>query len=232
MAKFRKFFIATIAVSGLALTAAATTSASAAPDGEQNCTILSDQDGGGIECFDSPSAAESGNEGPDIQLDPQVNQHCVVSSDEDGGGVECFDDFATALSAATGGAVDVSGAVADQLSEAELDQLLTTLAPQATYVHAILWTGTSGNGNSLTFTSSSVCGTTYTGQWTNFQAPWNNNFESGHTYSGCKMRLYDGYAASGSPSYLIGIDAMVNTFKSFNNQASSARSCGSSLSCV
>lgn len=240
MAKFRHTFISVLAVSGLAVAFAATASASSPSttsspsDSEQHCVVQSDEDGGGMECFDDSAAALAVAEdgGAERAAEPSVEPHCVVLSDEDGGDISCFDDFAAAISAATGGRVDVSGSTVSALRDAELDQLLTPVAPQATYVHAILWTGMSATGSSLTFTSSKVCGTSYSGVWTYFQSPWNNNFESGHTYSGCKMRLYDGYTASGSPSYLIGIDSMVNTFKSFNNQASSARSCGSSLSCV
>lgn len=161
---------------------------------------------------------------------PEKDQHCVESANT--GTVDCFDTLAESLSVATGGAVNLTAAAADNLSQADLDRLLNPISPQASYVHAILWTGQSGSGSSLTFYASFVCGTTGSATWTYFQPPWNNNFESGHTYSGCKMRLYDGNTASGSPSYLIGTDAMVNSFASFNNQASSARSFGSALSCV
>lgn len=161
---------------------------------------------------------------------PEQEQHCVESAST--GSIDCFDTLAESLSVATGGAVNLTAATAENLSQADLDRLLNPISPQASYVHAILWTGKSGTGSSLTFTSSHLCGTTGWATWTYFQPPWNNNFESGHTYSGCKMRLYDGNTAAGSPSYLIGTDAMVNSFASFNNQASSARSCGSALACV
>lgn len=57
-------------------------------------------------------------------------------------------------------------------------------------MHAILWTVTGKTGASLTFTANIVCGTTAVSTWTNFTGTWDNNFESGETYSGCQMRLY------------------------------------------
>lgn len=164
------------------------------------------------------------------QAENSGEQHCIESVET--GNVSCFSSFADSLTAATGGAIKFGATTSEQIDTAELSKALTPNSPQTSYVHVILWTGPSHTGSSLTLHATYVCGSTGTATWTYFQAPWNNNFESGWAYSGCKVRLYDGNTAAGSPSYLIGTDASVNSFVSFNNQASSARSCGSALACA
>lgn len=156
-------------------------------------------------------------------------QHCIESADT--GDTACYNSLDQAISAVTGHSVKLTATTATDKAN-ELSKVLGSVSPQVNVVQAILWTSTGLSGSSLTLYSTFLCGTTGTATWTYFQPPWNNNLESGQTFAGCRLRLYDGNLATGSPSYLIPADSTVTSFSSFNNQASSARSCGSSLSCT
>lgn len=156
-------------------------------------------------------------------------QHCIQSAET--GDTACYNSLDQAMSAVTGNSVKLT-ATTPAGKASELSRLLGSVHPNVNVVQAILWTGTGYTGSSLTMYATFLCGTTGSATWTYFQPPWNNNFESGETFAGCRMRLYDGNLATGSPSFLIGADSSASTFASFNNQASSARSCGSSLACT
>jgi len=98
-------------------------------------------------------------------------------------------------------------------------------AVAATYVRAILYTSQGYGGSSLTFTASSGCSVfgNYDAYWGNFQSPWNNNFESGRTYSGCRATLYDTASFSGA-QFPMAADASYTTFGAMNNAGSSLKS--------
>lgn len=156
-------------------------------------------------------------------------RHCTVSaatSDSPLSKVRCYATFAEAISAATGGRVKITATRVEDISPEKLAAALSQpAAAAATYVRAILYTSTLYGGSSLTFTASSGCSVfgNYDAFYPNFQSPWNNNFSSGRTFSGCRATLYDS-SNYGGAQYPMAADASYTTFGAMDNAGSSLKS--------
>lgn len=85
-----------------------------------------------------------------------------------------------------------------------------------------MWTGTSFSGQKLNFVAPAGCTTSSDYRYPSFQAPWNNNFESGISLAGCVGIIYD----TASFGTFLGSFGVVSDFAAGANRASSARFTG------
>jgi hypothetical protein len=151
-------------------------------------------------------------------------QHCIAEAPQTGSvdqaTVHCYSTFAGAISAATGGAVNLTSATTSRSVSA--DELVSgSDSTLTTYVLSVDYKDANFSGSTFTWFQYSPCGYYQT---SSMPSGWNDVISSVADYSGCATTFYHDSNFGGS-TFRIGVNGAASSMGSFNDQASSQKWC-------